>query len=178
VPKVKWGAGAASASEVNEVDTSKNRKPYMGEIPPAGVYRFILKTIKAGESKDGNAKALVFCVLDGTWQPSHNRYDGCPMWDHLPLSVAGRVRSLVDALGITAEDFLEKAVMDENKVITKAGRTSISGEDLYLYIDCERDTSGDKPQLKPRFSGYLVLDEDEMADGEEVTGDDGEEPPF
>lgn len=184
MPKLKWGGPTASVDDINNVE-DKGYKPYMGSMPPAGVYRFRVISLKQGESGSGNSKLVVFLKLDGSWKKEHKKFDGAPVFDHLPMTVAGRVRSLVDGLGVTAQDLLNRSIVDDQGKIVRIGNKKID-DSLTVYVDCQIDSSGDNgPQLKPRFSGYLAVDEDALGDkddqddeADDASDDDDDEPPF
>jgi hypothetical protein len=178
MPKAKWGAGddALTAADIDGADRSETRKRYSGELPRGGTYRFIIQSIKQAESKTGNPKALIFATLDGSWQPNHAQYDGCPLWDHMPVmkSTAERVANFMDALGGSGKD-LFNAITDENGYITKLGSVG-DPKDLMVYINVKKDKQdGYDESLKVDYNGYIAVDDDDSA---AAGADNGEPAPF
>lgn len=182
MPKAKWGAGdkALTADDINGADRQETRKMYSGRLPRSGTYRFVIQSVKQGESKTGNPKAVVFSTLDGTWLDNHKEYDGCPMWDHLPImdSTKERVANFLDAIGATGEDLLEKSIVDENGYITKLGAVG-DPKGLLVYINVKYENGTKEypnPKISVGFNGYIPVDEDGSGGAGPAT--DGEEPPF
>lgn len=182
MPKAKWGAGdkALSAGDIDGAERSETRQKYSGELPRGGTYRFVIQSVKQAESAAGNAKALIFSTLDGSWKPNHAKYDGCPVWDHLPIHVTERLANFCDAIGATGKDFAEGTLVDENGYVTKIGRVG-DPKGLMVYINVKKQAGTQEypdPSLKVDFNGYMAVD---PAD-DEVPGDDGTadgvEPPF
>lgn len=169
MPKVKWG-GDLNAEAINSAE--RREGDYAGDIPPKGVYRFKLRFSKKDKAKEsGNPKLVTLLVLDGSWKPEHKKYDGCPVWDHMPVTgkTAFRVRAYCDALNITADDFMGKMVIDDEGNIQKIGKLKVADEDLLVYVSVKPEKSteyGDRLQLA---GGYLPFKED---DDEETDSDD------
>src|ERR1700750_1290841 len=105
MPKAKWG-GDLTADDIDGAERGETRKNYSGPLPPAGMYRFIIQSMKKGESNAGNDKVVIFSTLDGSWKPNHAKFDGAPLWDHLPImkSTLGRVGNFLDSIGAEGKD--------------------------------------------------------------------------
>ncbi len=186
MPKVKWGGDLDQAA----IDEAENRggETYSGEIPPTGTYRFKLRFSKRDKSKEGNPKLLSLLVLDGSWKKEHAKYDGCPLWDHMPVSkkTAFRVRAYCDALNVTSADFMNKMVVDDEGNVQKIGKLTIADEDRLVVVNVKRDSNDEYGErlILARGGGYLPFkdeDEDEDEDDKDETedeDDDGDEPPF
>ena len=185
MPKAKWGAGdeALTAADIDGAERGEVRQRYSGEVPPSGTYRFVIQSIKKAESGAGNPKAVIFATLDGSWRPNHKKYDGAPIWDHLPImkSTAGRVGNFMDAVGGTGKDLIAGCVVDENGYVEKLGSVG-DPKGLMVYITTKREDYEGSPQMKTGFNAYMMVDdEDEGADGaSEADSDAGDdtEPPF
>jgi len=192
MPKAKWGTGdeALTAADIDGAERSQF-KPYDGEVPPSGLYRFEIKSMKQGESSGGNPKLTTTLTLDGSWKPKHAKYDGCPMWDHMPVmkNTAWRVAALCDAIGATSKDFHNGMVVDENGKVTKFGSVGDpSGLLVYVNVKHQPAANGYAESLRLNGSGYLPIDEapddeDGAADEDTARDDDGDdadldEPPF
>ena len=181
MPKAKWGAGdqVLTNADIDGAERTEARKRYSGELPMGGTYRYVIQSLKQGESKGGNPKLTVTALLDGTWMPNHKQYDGCPVWDHIPVmeSTKTRVANFLDAIGATGEDLLDKCVVDENGYVTKLGRIG-DPNGLMVYITVKRKKTTPEypnPGLEVDFNGYIAVDDD--GDGAAPTAD-GEDPPF
>jgi hypothetical protein len=181
MPKAKWGAGDAplTADAIDGAERQETQKRYSGPMPRAGTYRFVIKSLKQGVSNTGNDKVMVTAILDGTWMENHKEYDGCPIWDHLPImdSTKERVANFLDAIGATGDDLMNKALVDELGYITKLGAVG-DPAGIIVYINVERSKpTKEYPDvsLKVGFNGYIPVDDDES--GAAATAD-GDEPPF
>jgi hypothetical protein len=185
LPKATWG-GDLTAADIDGAERNTGFTPYAGPLPPAGVYRFAIKQMKKGESGSGNPKLLTIAELDGSWKPEHKKYDGAPLFDHMPVmkQTAFRIAALTDALGISASEFLSKMVVDEDGKVTKLGSLG-DPNGLLIYINVKRRPAenGYAEQLQLSGTGYIPAPEsgdegdEDQTDGDE--GDEGdEEPPF
>lgn len=187
MPKVKWG-GDLDADAIESAEST--RSEYTGPIPPAGVYRFKLRFSKKDESKEGNPKLVNLLVLDGSWKRDHAKFDGCPLWEHLPVGkkTAFRVRAYCDALNITAADFMGRMLVDDEGFVQKIGKLTIADEDRLVLCKVfpERsDEYGDRLGFG-KSGGYLPFnedddDDDDSGDADGDADDDdgkGEEDPF
>lgn len=181
MPKAKWGAGdqPLTAGDIDGAERQETRKRYSGELPTPGTYRFVIQSLKQAESSAGNDKVVVMATLDGSWQPNHKKYDGCPIWDHLPImaSTAERVANFLDAIGATGADLMEKSIVDENGYITKLGAVGDpKGLMVYINVNRKRPTREyPDPAIQVGFNGYIAVDDDEAVSSDDTDGDD---PPF
>lgn len=188
MPKAKWGAGdnPLTADDIDGAEQVENRKRYSGPTPPGGTYRFVIQSLKQGESASGNDKVVVFMTLDGEWQPNHKQYDGAPIWHHLALTKANapQVRNFLDSIGATSSDLLNGALVDENGYITKLGKVG-DPAGLMVYANTQRSKPTQQypdPRLEVMYAGYIPIEDGgDGADGSTDGADDGdsaEEPPF
>lgn len=180
MPKATWGGGI-TADDIEKAE-SNGRQPYEGKLPKAGVYRFKLIQAKQEESKEGNPKLRSGWELDGSWKKEHEQYNGCPLWDHMPVmqSTAFRVKAFCLALGVTSKEFYGQTVVDDDGVVTKIGHRVIKDKDVYAYINVrvEGDEDGERePQLRLRGTGFLPKKDDEDTDTAGADADDAEEKP-
>lgn len=187
MPKAKWGAGdeMLTAADINGAEQIETSTRYSGPLPPAGTYRFVIRSIKQGVSNGGNDKIVIFMTIDGAWQPHHKQFDGAPVWHHLALTKANapQVRNFLEAIGGTPQDLLGGAIVDENEYITKLGKVG-DPAGLLVFVNAKHSkTSAEYPdkRLEVAYGGYLPV-EDDGADGGDADGDgteeNGEEPPF
>jgi hypothetical protein len=182
MPKATWGAGdnALTADDIDGAERAETRKRYSGPTPRSGTYRFVIQSLKKGESGNGNPKLVVFATIDGTWMANHKQYDGAPLWDHLPVmpSTKERVANFCDAIGATSKDFLSGMIVDENGYVTKLGKVG-DPKGLMVYINVKKQAA-DGPydeSLKVDFNGYIPVDDAEEDDAGTTEGTE-EEPPF
>lgn len=182
MPKASWGSGdeALTASDIDGAERQEVQKRYSGELPRSGTYRFIIKSLKKGESNSGNPKLVVFATLDGSWRKNHAQYDGCPIWDHLPImpQTKERVANFLDAIGATGKDLMSGTVVDENGYVTKLGSVGDpAGIMVYINVKYQPAEGQYQASLKTDYSAYSAVDDpDETAGGPAAEGD--VEPPF
>jgi hypothetical protein len=185
MPKAKWGSGdeALTAADIDGAQSNQQFTPYLGDVPPAGLYRFVIKSMTQGTSGTGNPKLLIISELDGSWKPNHAKYDGCPLFDHMPVmkSTAFRQKALNEAIGATGKDFLNM-ILDEKGKVTKYGSIG-DPAGLLVYISVKRSTPTEKypdPSLQLNGTGYLPVDDDDVEDATEATddADDDTDAPF
>lgn len=182
MPKATWGSGdqALTAADIDGVDTSQQFKPYAGEVPPSGLYRFVVRRLRKGESGQGNPKLTITCLLDGTWKPRHQQYEGAPLVDHMPMmkSTAFRARAFTDALGVSSADLIDRMVVDEQGRVEKIGKLKLTGDELvYINVRREPGDSQNGPRIVLNGTGYLPVDDFEQ-DGEAEADAADEDAPF
>lgn len=184
MPKAKWGSGdnSLTAEDIDGADRAEVTARYSGEIPPSGMYRFTIERIKQDKSQAGNDMLNVRLSLDGSWKPNHKQYDGCPLWDRIPLmpSTKQRVANFMDAVGGTGKDIFN-AIVDEDKYITKFGSLG-DPAGILVFVNVKHVAADGTYQakLETHFASYLpVLEgEDGPAPGPVADDNGGEEPPF
>jgi hypothetical protein len=171
--KIKWG-GDIEQSDIDNAEVREGR--YIGEIPPSGVYRFRLKSMKVGESNSGNPKLQMFWVIDGSWQAGHKKYDGCPLFDHMPVtkSSAFRAKALCAAIGVSSADFTNKVIADADGYVTKIGKLAVN-EDLTVFAAVKKDISSEQYGARLTDPSYMAppdADDDDDTDGDDDADDD------
>lgn len=173
MPKVKWG-GDLTPDAINSAERREGGE-YNGKIPPKGIYRFKLRFSKKDKSKEGNPKLVSLLVLDGSWKPEHKQYDGCPLWEHMPVTgkTAFRVRAYCDALNIPSEDFMGKMVVDDEGNVQKIGKLKIADQDLLVYVSVKPRNSEDYGPQLDFAGGYLPFKDDE--DDSDADSDDSDD---
>jgi hypothetical protein len=182
MPKATWGD--FSAEDIGNAEVRESQfTPYNGPLPRAGLYRFTLKVAKTGTSQAKNPKLLLVWELDGSWKPEHKKFDGAPLFDHMPVtkSSAFRARAFCDALGMPYKEFQNGIIVDEDGKVTKLGKTLGDPAGLQCYVNVlRRPAEGEyDEQLGLAGTGYLPIDDaddDDADDEDDADGDD--EPPF
>ena len=185
MPKVKWGGDI----DQNAIDEAESRgAEYTGPIPPSGIYRFKLRWAKQDESGSGNPKLTSLLLLDGSWKPEHKKFDGCPLWDHMPVmgKTAFRVRAFCDALNVTSKDFMNKTVVDDDGMVQKIGSLTIADQDrlVLVKVKFDKDEEYGERIILAKGGGYQPFKEDEDEDEadsdspDEDDDDDNDETPF
>lgn len=184
MPKATWGN--FSSEDINNAETREGFAPYSGPLPRAGLYRFTLKFAKQGESGAGNPKLQMLWELDGSWKAEHKKFEGCPLWDNMPVmkSTAFRVRAFCDAIGMPYKEFQTGIITDDDGKVTKLGRTIGDPAGIQVYANVTRRPATDQYEesLTLVGTGYLPIDEVDE-DAEDQTDEDGDEndddePPF
>lgn len=184
MPKVKWGTGDGALTAA-DIDGARSNEftPYSGPLPPGGVYRFVVKQMKQGTSGAGNPKLTTIMELDGGWKEAHKKYDGCPLFDHMPVtqSAAFRTKAFCEAFGITPREFLTGILVDDDSKVTKlASAGDPAGIEVYVNIK-RKPASGEYEEgIQLNGTGYLPVDDapDEDADAADADESDDNEPPF
>lgn len=181
MPKVKWG----SDLDAEAIENAENNQSYTGPLPPSGVYRFRIKFMQKTVSSKKNPMVKILLLLDGSFKEEHKKYDGCPVWEQIPVmaSTAFRIRELCDALNITAGDFMEKTLVDEDGNIQKIGKLKIADQDLLVMYKAKQENDPEygerlaRPKRGPGFLPFQEEDEDgEDADEDAGEGEEGEDP--
>lgn len=186
MPKAKWGSGnqALTAADIDGAETRAGFVPYSGPIPRSGLYRFTIKRMKQGTSSAGNPKLQIISELDGTWKTEHKKFEGCPLFDNMPVmkSTAFRVKAFCEAVGLSSKEFYNSIVVDENGVVTKLGSLG-DPAGLLVYINAQYVAASDgyAEKLQLNGTGYLPVEDDED-DTEETTDEEqdaaDDEAPF
>lgn len=172
MPKAKWGE--FGASDIDNAESRGGFTPYAGPIPPSGLYRFITKQMKVGRSQAGNPKLQTVLELDGTWKDNHKKYEGCPLFDNMPVmkSTDFRVRAFCDAYGITSKEFVTGIITDDDGKVTKlASAGEPAGIEVYINVQKRAATDAYAEGLQLNGTGYLPVDE-VADDADDADGDD------
>jgi hypothetical protein len=185
MPKAKWGSGE-QALTASDIDNAKSNdfSTYIGPIPKGGLYRFIVKSMKQSESSKGNPMLRTIVELDGTWKAAHKQYDGCPLFDYMPVmkSTAFRVKAFCEAFGISSKEFYGSILTDEDGRVTKlASAGEPEGLEIYINVKYQPTADGYAEKIVLNGTGYLPVDDAPDEDDSQVTDDDldpNDEPPF
>lgn len=183
MPRANWGVTAA---QVDDFDRSKQYKPYTGPTPPIGaVFMFVVKVLKhQPPTKDKNANIIVGLELE----PRNNeekRYAGFFTMGYLNVhpDYPGLYVPFLDAIGVTAKDFADRTITDEEGNIKKIGSYRHTGDVLVLAQLKENEYQG-KTRIQPGWFGEVTEvpnadDDDELDDGDDSESDedyDDDEP--
>lgn len=181
MPKVKWGSGS-DALTVDDLNDDKENgssfEPYDGPRPPKGVYGWRVKAMVQSESSGGFPQVIVRLELDPRGRAEHKRFAGYFVQDFIIVkkNTAFKVRPLLEALGVTYADFLNKTVVDDDKNITRIGTTDPRGK---LLVGNIRPSKND-PQYED--ISYLPAKDDDSTDPDDSDdaddGGSGEADPF
>lgn len=161
MPKISWaGADEDERLTAGDIDQAEDGYPeYMGDLPPGGVYRFGWHFAKYAEFGTGTQGLKIRLVLDGSWKPDHEQYNGCPLWDQIVMTkaAAGFAKAFAQALGVTSADLVSRVVVDEDGRVTKIGPKVIDGS-IRLYVAVRHDTYEGTTRLKKAGGGYQIVD--------------------
>ena len=180
MPKATWGD--FSSEDIDKAEQREGFTPYSGLLPRAGLYRFTAKFMKKGVSSTNNPKLQILWELDGSWKPEHKKFDGCPLWDNMPVvkSTAWRVRAFCEALGLSSKEFHSRIITDDDGKVTKLGSLGDpAGLQVYVNVSQRPASEGYDASLQLNGSGYLPIDDDDVEDAAEAADDeddDGEAP--
>lgn len=168
MPKAKWTtASKDDALTAGDIDSAEmDAGAYTGDLPPGGVYRFILKRSQVKTFGSNNMGFNSRLVLDGSWKEAHAKYDGCPLWDRVVLTKAAAafVKAWAVALGVTSADLISNTVLDAEGYVTSIGKRKIDGQDIPLYVSVKQDPNPEyTARLTKAGTGYVVVTEEQAA---------------
>jgi hypothetical protein len=170
MPKINWdGADPDDVLTAEDIEEAEEGfQTYTGEIPPGGVYRFRIGGIKFEQASTKTQGLRVRLILDGSWKPGHKKYDGCPLWDRIWMTkpAAGFVKAFAMAIGVSADDIVNKVIADEDGVVTKIGRKKIVEGELVVYCAVKKGHYDEQERLEKAGTGYQPVDTEEVDDEE------------
>lgn len=168
MPTVSWGIGK---SDVDDFDRSKQFTPYRGKTPSNGVYDWEIKRLKfVAATREKNAQLWVGLELVPR-DKSEEKWGGYYITDFIPVSdkTQWRYVPLLDALGISSGDFINKTRTDTDGNIQKIGRWSLDGDMVSAQLKDGRDAKGNE---RKEIGGYWECVELEDDEDDEDLGDD------
>lgn len=169
MPKVSW-EGDVSTDDIDGFDRDAQYTPYSGPIPMNGIYAFKLKVLKYQEPKPGKKWSQLQIGLElvpRANRPEDKVYKGYFIQDWPPIAkhTAFRYVPFLDALEVSATDFINRTIIDEDGNIVKMGKWRNTGDIVILAgIADDTDEKGN-PRKKVNF--YGVLDDEVDEDDEE-----------
>jgi hypothetical protein len=139
--------------------------------------------MKVGESRNGNPMLTTILELDGSWKDAHKKFDGCPLFDNMPVmkSTAFRAKAFCEAFGISSKEFNTGIVTDEDGKVTKLGSVGDpAGIEVYINVVKRAATDQYPEGLGLNGTGYLPVDDDPAEDDDDTDedADTDDEPPF
>lgn len=173
MPRADWGV---SAAQVDDFDRSTQYKPYTGPTPPIGaVFMFVVKVLKhQPRTKDKYAVIVVGLELEPR-NKDDKRYEGFFTMGYLTVhpEYPGLYVPFLDAIGVTADDFVGRTVTDEEGNIKKIGPYRHTGDVLVLAQLKENEYQG-KTRIQPGWFGEVTDDGDPELndDGDDYESDD------
>ncbi len=184
MPKVNWGI---SKGTISNFDRESQYKPYDGPLPPAGMYRWLVKRLKyvaATGTKNPQIRAGLELVPRNT---EEKRYKGYYITAFLTIAeqYPGFYVPFLDAIGVSENEFLSGTITDEEGNIKKIGRWRFT-DDVHLKAQLRDET--DQAGNPRKGIGYIGADsggeefsddtEDDFdfdEDSEEYADEDGED---
>lgn len=172
--KIKWNTKGADVDAVEPGD-GPTFEAYDGPIPPKNsVLRVKLELCYVTEFSSGNGGLKMLMKVDEPKSSPKARYNGCPCWEQL-VDVDTqdfKIRQFMDAIGGSGKHWDNTMVEKDDKDrqnVTKFG--NIKTEGLAFRIQSDIETYQGEKQL--RVGRYLPL-----ADNDDNSREDGDEPPF
>lgn len=169
MPKARWDI---EADDIDSFDRSSQFTPYRGPQPPRGVYSFLIKKavfIAATREKLPSLRlGLELIPRDGS---DDRQYRGFYFTAFLPVSNKTQFRyvPLLDAIGVSSNDFINKTITDAEGNISRIGRWRNDGETIIdVQIQLEEDNKGN-PQWQAK--GFYAPDENATYDGSDDDDD-------
>ena len=174
MPRAQWGV---SATEVDQFDPATQFKPYTGEVPPNGVYEFLIRAMKYMPATDDKNPQLRLSVAlaPRASRPREARYDDFYVTTFIPVTPKSQFRyvPLLNALGIPSRDFINKTIVDAEGNITRIGDWRQDGEQ---YILCELvDSTGGDDRYPKDIKWIGPINDDEAEESDNADQNDDEE---
>lgn len=196
MPKAKWTDDSdLTADEIDNAEDSGGA--YAGPCPPSGVYELVLKRMRKGTSKSGNAKLeMIWEVTKDGGKKDQSKYAGAPLFDHMPVSAASafRAKALCSGLGVSSKDFMNNMVVDEEGNVLKIGSLKIELSKTTVFANVKRENDPDNGERIVTNGGSYLPKADgtegktavkakggkgkTKSDSGESESGDGEEDPF
>lgn len=174
MPKVNWGV---SAGDVDAFDRDSQYKPYAGPAVPNGVYRMRVKSAKRIAAAQGKYPQLRLGLELVPRNAAERKFKGFFITAYLPVMNKTQFRYVpfLDAIGVSANDFTQRTVADEEGDIKRIGQWKNDGATLLMVqIKPGEDEKGNPRQDVGTFLANVESDDDEDLDEDEDAYDDEE----
>jgi hypothetical protein len=166
MPKVTWGI---SPSDVDEFDRDSQYRPYMGPIPPNGVYEWQVKVLKSvAGTRDKNPQLRIGLELvPRSSRKEEKKYSRYFLMAFLPImeKTTFRYVPFLDALGVSGKEFANGTMTDEEGNIKKIGRWRNTGD---VMIAAELKDGTDEKGNSRKEIGWMgpIEEEEELEVGD------------
>lgn len=175
MPKVKsWGVTDGDKLTEKDLKSASADLGYTGPLPPAGMYRFIIKRMKRAKFPSGEGISIL-ALLDGKWKDEHKKYDGAELWDQVVMTrqSASFVKGFADSIGVSYADLLTGVVVDENDIVTKIGSKDTT-KPITVFVNVRHDAYNGETRIKKKGTGYQAPREDDAKAGKKAKGSKSE----
>jgi hypothetical protein len=182
MPKASWGnlEGADSIWE----DELEDFPVYDGELPPKGVYRLVLKTLRLKKNKNDDPMLNALLIINEPAGSKKSQYNGKDVWANLNVTRQGApwVNNFISALvpenkvaAVRKAFWAQKVMVDKEEPpnVLSIGAVKIEAGKLLISAQCGHKTyNGDTDLDAKRFfrPSDTTLNEDgatPAADGDE-----------
>lgn len=174
--RVKWGAGAPKATDIDKWDRSSQIKPYDGPIPPNSVYHWAVKVLKQVPAERGKLPQLRVGLelVPRKGRPDEKSYKGYFIMDFLPVSPQTLFRYVpfLDAIGVKGRDFLEATTVDDDGNILKIGKW-VKTDDTLIAASI-KDDADQNGNPRKGIGTYMAIDSESDDDSDEDEESDEE----
>lgn len=169
MPKANWNV---SRGTIDDFDRTSRFKPYMGPMPPLGVYRWRIKWAKfVSASKENYPQLRLGCELVPRSR-DEKKYSG--YFVQVFRSITDRNDfawvPILDALGVSSTDFLNRTATDDEGTISRIGRWHSDGTtEIYGQLQERQNNTNGKTYRDLDWIGSLEdgpTEEDDEADDE------------
>ena len=178
MPKVNWGVDSET---VDDWDRESQYKPYTGPVPPNAVYQWRVKLAQYVAATRGKKPQLrIGLELVPRKGYDEKGYSDFFVMLFLPIAPKTEFRyvPLLDALGVTGREFVNRTVTDEEGNIRKIGKWKNDGNTLILgQLADEADQNGD-PRKTVKWMGALDSEPESDDEDEYESDEEDEEEPF
>lgn len=169
MPKVNWGV---DRGVIDDYDRDSSYKPYTGKIPPNAVYKFKLKSLKsAAGTRDKNPRLQAGLELIPR-NAEEKAYAGYFIMKFMAIAQTNAFQwvPFLDAIGVTAREFTNGTVVDEDGNVRKIGNWRMDGTTLILgqLADGSDDKGNSRKEIK--WVG-AVTDENDDEYGDDLEDD-------
>lgn len=169
MPKVNWGIARGT---ISDFDRTKQFKPYDGPLPPAGMYRFLIKHVKSVAGINGRRPQLRVGLELVPRNKEEARYGGYFTIAFLTISEEwpGFYVPFLDAIGVSETEFLNGTITDEEGHVKKIGRWKNDGNQ---YVKAQVKDGADQQGNPRKEIGYIGEDSGEAEYADDIDkGDD------
>lgn len=174
MPKVNWGINAET---IDNFDRDSQFKPYDGPLPPdRAVFQFRVKQVKyiAGTREKNPQLRAGLELVPRRSNPDDRRYKGYYITAFMAITERNEFAYVpfLDALGVSATDFTNRTISNEQGDIKRIGRWQNDGKTL-IRAQIKDGSYNDKPTKD--IGTFLVANDDDVDDGEDYDDDDVDE---
>ncbi len=142
VKKVKWALGGSEPEDLQEFkDNEQIIKENKGELPPKGIYKFLVRMIGVKPNKNGDDRLNIMLVLDEPKKSKVSSWNGLVVWEGFNVTEQGSpfIKRWLKSMGLEWDDFISKSqeeVDGDKRRIVRIGKHKFGQDaDKKVVID-------------------------------------------